>query len=64
MAETVLAILLDPALMRYGGALPPYCKSGGGLSPLFPLPPDISPPLHSYMVYDPSKNLSLEPLRL
>jgi len=23
MAETVLAMLLDPALMKYGGALPP-----------------------------------------
>jgi len=23
MADTVLAMLLDPALMKYGGALPP-----------------------------------------
>jgi len=32
MAETVLAMLLDPALMKYGSALPV-----GGLEP--PLPP-------------------------
>jgi len=45
MNETVLAIQLDPALVRYGGAKPPLCKSWGRGGELeLPCCP-ISPPL-------------------